>query len=367
MIALALLALGGIVFLLLAVIGALQRPAGRYKCPQGPVSILKPLAGVDLGLEANLRTFFEQRYDAPFELLFAVRTEQDPAAEVVRKLQAEYPSVASRLLLVGEPPYPNAKVWSLDRMMREAQYDMLVMADSDIRVTPDMLAALAAEEFDLTTCPYRAVGGPSVWSRLEAEGLNTEFITGLLVARLVEGGVKFAVGPTIAARKQVIEAIGGFDALKDYLAEDFVMGARAAKRGCNVQLSNYVVEHRIGSEPLIKNFAHRLRWNRSTRRSRPAGYIGQVFTNPLPFAMLLWVGAPAWWPLALTAVVIRFTVAGLIARVVLKTGINPLLLILQDWLSLVFWIAGFFGNTIAWRGRRYELQKDGTFKLVSEA
>jgi ceramide glucosyltransferase len=328
--------------------------------------MLKPLAGLDDGLELNLRSFFAQEYAGEFEILFAVRTPADPATDLVRRLQSEYPQVASRLLIAGEPPYANAKVWSLDRMMRAAQHDLLVMADSDIRVTPDLLTRLAQEEFDLTTCPYRAVGGPSLWSRLEAVGLNTEFIAGLLVARLVEGGVKFAVGPTIAARKAVIEAIGGFDKLKDYLAEDFVMGALAAQKGFNVQLSSYVVEHRIGSEPMGKNFAHRLRWNRSTRRSRPAGYVGQVFTNPLPFAMLLWWTAPAWWPFAALVIGVRFVVAYYVARRVLRASVHPVLVLLQDWLSLFFWIAGFFGNTIDWRGRRYRLQKDGTFTLMDE-
>lgn len=360
-----LLSLGGFVFLCLTLVAAQHKARSSERHPEA-VSILKPLAGLDLGLEANLRSFFEQQYAAPWEMLFAVRTRADQAVTVVEKLQREYPHVASRLIEVGEPPYANAKVWSLDRMMREAQYDLLVMADSDIRVDRHMLGALAREEFDLTTCPYRALGGPSLWSRLEAAGLNTEFIAGLLVARLVEGGVKFAVGPTIAARKEVIEKIGGFDQLKNYLAEDFVMGARAAEQGFRVTLSSYVVEHHIGSEPLGKNFAHRLRWNRSTRRSRPGGYVGQIFTNPLPAAMLLWIVAPAWWPLAAATIALRFFTAFYVARkVLLHTGINPLMVTVQDWLSLGFWLAGFFGNTIEWRGRRYRLHADGTFTLVA--
>ena len=360
-----LLTLGGFVFLGLTLLAA-QRKSPLTKTNPKPISLLKPIAGLDLGLEANLRTFFEQQYAAPWEILFAVRTHQDPAVPLVEKLQREYPHVPSKLITVGEPPYANAKVWSLDHMMRQAKYDRLVMSDSDIRVDPNMLSELAREDFDLTTCPYRAVAGPSLWSRLEAAGLNTEFISGLLVARLVEGGVKFAVGPTIAAHKQVIEKIGGFDKLKDYLAEDFVMGALAAEHGFRVTLSRYVVEHHIGSEPMARNFAHRLRWNRSTRRSRPGGYVGQIFTNPLPAAMLLWLLAPSWWLVAAATIALRFLTAFYVARKVLHASINPLLLAIQDWLSLAFWIAGFFGNTIEWRGRRYRLHPDGTFTLVIE-
>ena len=121
--------------------------------------------------------------------------------------------------------------------------------------------------------------GRSFWNTLEAVGLNTEFIGGVLVARMLDG-MKFALGPTIAARRATLEGIGGFDAVKDFLAEDFVMGNLAAARGDGVILSSYVIEHRIGAQALGANLRHRLRWNRSTRRSRPAGYVGQLFTNP---------------------------------------------------------------------------------------
>src|SRR4029077_12734340 len=189
---------------------------------------------------------------------------------------------------------------------------LLVMADSDIRVTPDMLAALAAEFQDpalgLATCPYRAVSGRSFWNTLEAVGLNTEFIGGVLVARMLDG-MKFALGPTIAARRATLEGIGGFDAVKDFLAEDFVMGHLAAARGDGVILSSYVIEHHIGAQTLGANLRHRLRWNRSTRRSRPAGYVGQLFTNPLPLALLLWMVQPQWWPLAAATIALRAVAA----------------------------------------------------------
>ena len=219
---------------------------------RAPISILKPLAGIDDGLEENLRTFFEQEYP-DFEILFAVRNPDDPAIAVAERLRARYPGVPSRLIVTGEPPYPNAKVYSLDRMLAAARHDLLVMSDSDIRVTPDMLAVIAAEFQDaklgLATCPYRAVPGRSFWNTLEAIGLNTEFIGGVLVARMLDG-MKFALGPTIAARRATLEGIGGFDAVKDFLAEDFVMGNLAAARGDGVILSSYVIEHHIGAQTL---------------------------------------------------------------------------------------------------------------------
>ena len=252
-----------------------------------PISILKPLSGLDLDLESNLRTFFEQEYPA-FEILFAVRREDDPAADVVARLQREHPRVSSRLVITGEPPYPNAKVFSLDRMLALANNDLVVMSDSDIRVTPNLLRTVASEFQDahlgVATCPYRAVPGASFWSYLEATGMNTDFWGSALVARMLEG-MHFAVGPTIAARRGVLQSIGGFDRLKDYLAEDFVLGKFAAEAGHGVILSSYIVEHHIGSATQHQNIEHRLRWARSTRRSRPAGYVGQLFTMPIPLAL----------------------------------------------------------------------------------
>ena len=329
------------------------------------VSILKPLAGLDEGLEANLRTFFTQDYPK-FEILFAVRTQEDPAVEVVSRLQAEFPHVPSQLIFTGEPPYANAKVYSLDKMMAASSSDLLVMSDSDIRVDRTMLKRVAAEFQDpklgVATCPYRAIAGSSIWSQLEAVGMNTEFFGGVLVARMLDG-MKFAVGPTIAARKRALRSIGGFDRLKDYLAEDFVMGQFAAEQGWKVILSSYVVEHRIGSESWAKNAAHRIRWARSTRRSRPLGYIGQLFTNPTPIAVALALVAPEWWPQFVITAGLRAMAAWMVARQTLSTRVGWGLLISQDLLSFAFWVAGFFGNSIDWRGRRYRLLRDGTFTL----
>ena len=368
-VSLALLVTGSLVYCILAIAAALRfravQPPELRSVP--PISVLRPLAGVDQGLEQNLRSFFEQRY-AAFEILFAVRNTKDPAVAVVEKLRAEYPAVPSRLIVTGEPPYPNAKVYSLDRMLAEARHDLLVMADSDVRVTDRLLATLAREfqeeRIGLITCPYRAVPGRSFWNLLEAIGLNTEFLAGVLVARMLDG-MRFALGPTIGARRSTLQRIGGFDAVKDYLAEDFVMGKLAAERGDGVLLSSYVIEHRIGAQPFGANLRHRLRWNRSTRRSRPWGYLGQAFTNPLPLALLLCAVAPAWWPLAGAALTLRAIAAWATAVLVLRDPVTLRfwwLLPVQDIASLLVWVGGFFGNTISWRGRRYYLLPDGRFE-----
>jgi ceramide glucosyltransferase len=362
-----------LVFCLLTVIAVrgylAVRPPALLFAP--PISVLRPLHGVDDGLEENVRSCFAQDYP-DFELLFAVHTADDPAVPVFERVRAEFPAgPPARLVITGDPPSPNAKAFSLQRLTDEARFDLLVMSDSDVRARPDMLRDLAAEFQDpsvgLITCPYRAVSGGSLWSRLEAVGMNTEFVGGVLVARMLEG-MKFALGPTIAARREVIERAGGFRQLGEFLAEDFVLGQRAAQRGFRVLLSSHVIEHRIGSQALGPNLGHRLRWARSTRRSRPLGYWGQVFTNPLPLALLLCMIQPHAWPVLVVTVAFRagaaWTTANWVLGIVFSAS-DWLLLSVQDLLSSGIWVAGFFGNSIQWRGRRCSLLPDGRFKMVS--
>ena len=363
-----LLVAGSLAYSLLSILAALRYlAAGRVERVSStePISILKPLSGIDEGLEKNLRSFFEQDYPR-FEMVFAVREECDPCVSLVRRLCAEYPRIPSRLLVVGEPDYLHAKVYSLAHMLAAARHDILVMSDSDIRVGPDLLRRVAAEfaagpdgaQVALATCPYRAVAGGSLWSQLEAVGMNTTFWQGVLTARLLDG-MKFAVGPTIVARRAALEAIGGMERVKDSIAEDFDLGRLVAEAGYRVILSSYVIEHRIGSESLAQNFAHRTRWGRTSRRSRPSGYLGQVFMHPLPIAALRVMASPNAWPVAALAVAIRYASAWVTARMVLGAPLDWVLLPLDDLLGLFFWIGGFFGDTITWRGRTYRIDRQG--------
>ncbi len=327
------------------------------------ISILKPLAGLDEGLEGNLRSYFEQDYTG-FELLFAVRHDGDPAADVVRRLMREYPAIESRLIVTGEPPYPHAKVFSLKCMFDKSKHELIVMSDSDVRVGRDFCQSLAAEfenqRLGLVTCPYRAVPGSSVWSRLEALGMNTDFHAGLFTAVMMEG-TRFAVGPTIVARKDVLVALGGMERVKDYLSsEDFMLGRIAAELGFVVRFSSYVVEHRIGSEKMLQNFSHRLRWARTSRRSRPWGYIGQFFTHPLPVGFVICLTCPGCWPLLAITIFLRAAAAWTVSERILRAAVPWALLPIQDLVGFGFWIAGFFGKSINWRGQRYILNRDGT-------
>ena len=178
-------------------------------------------------------------------------------------------------------------------------------------------------------------------------------------------GMRFAVGPTIVARRHVLQSIGGITRFKDYLAEDFVIGQFAAEAGHGVILSSYVIEHHIGKATFRENIAHRIRWARSTRRSRPAGYVGQLFTMPFPIALIVCGLSPAWWPVLPVALALRAVAANRVSARVLRTKLDWALLPIEDSIAFLFWIAGFFGNTISWRGRKYRLFSDGRFELIA--
>jgi ceramide glucosyltransferase len=362
---------GSIVYCVLLIIAARRYLHQNMPLPEPapPISVLTPLHGAEMGLEENLRSSFRQRYPR-FELLFACRRSDDPASSIVHKLMAEFPHVPASILVTGEPPYPNAKVFSLHLMQAAAQFDLLVMKDSDVRSGPEMLEVIAGEFADIrvgmVTCPYYAIAERGFWWKLDALGMNTQFLGGVLVARMLEG-MKFALGPAIAVSKTVLAEMGGIETLYDYLAEDFVIGQTADRLGHRVILSSFRIEHHIGGGGFWSNMQHRLRWVRSTRRSRPSGYVGELFTNPLPLALALWLWEPRLWPVALAAVLLRAAAGWIAVYQVLRgslTFFQWLCVPLQDMLSFVFWIAGFFGTTVLWRGRQYQLSRDGRIALI---
>ena len=350
--ALAVLLAGSLVYCVLVVIATRRflHAARPLSGDAPPISVLKPLCGHDDGLEENLRSFFIQDYPN-YEVLLGVHREDDSAATLALKIIGEYSGkVEARLIITGESPIPNGKAFSLNRLVREASHDLLVMSDSDVRVQPCLLSRLAQEfqekSVGLITCPYLAVPGRSLWSRLEAIGMNTELLGGVLVARMMEG-MRFALGCTVAVRRSVLEDMGGFAYLQEFLAEDFVIGQRAAELGHGVLLSSCVIEHRIGSQRFAANLGHRLRWARSTRRSRPAGYWGQIFTYPLPWALLLWAAYPMAWPVIPITLALRCAAAAATARYVLGDSVTQRqwwLLPLQDILAVLVWISGFVGD-----------------------
>lgn len=347
-----------------------RREPKTYLAEVPAISVLKPLAGYEPELAENLGSFFRLSYPR-HEVLCAVRDADDPALAIAREVRSDYPDSDAQLLVAGAPDCPNAKVHSLAAMTVAAAGELLVVSDSDIRTDPALLLEISKDFADpavgVVTCPYRAVPGASLWSTLEALGMNTEFWSGVLVAQFL-APMNFAVGPTMAVRKSCLDAIGGWEAFSDFLAEDFEVGRQARLAGYEVRLSTHTVEHRIGSQALRENLIHRLRWRRSTRRSRPVGYWGEIFANPLPWALLLPLAASgaAWsWAALGTCVALRAWVALTIGGRVLgdtQRWRRFWLLPLQDGLSLLGWVAGLLGRRIVWRGRAYELSRDGRLR-----
>jgi ceramide glucosyltransferase len=373
-------ALGGLCYYLLAIVFARQKrleiasPANAVSeiRDRSPISLLKPLRGADATLAECLETFFQQKYPE-YEILFAMRQPSDPAVAIIDQISARYPSIPVRLLFTDEPPYSNAKVYSMEKMAEQARYDILVITDSDASVGPDYLKNImqcfSDPSVGAMTHLYRGVAGPDFWSRLEAVGMSTEFMAGVVVAERMEG-MKFALGPSMAIRRDCLEKIGGFAAMADYLADDFVLGNWSHKAGYRVALSAQAINHHATSSGFRQSFIHRLRWNRSTRCSRPAGYIGQGFTYGTSWALLLAALFPADL-LALSVLILTLTARYVLARemsLLLQDKFamrRPWLLLLQDLLSFASWVGGFSGREIVWRNERYRLLSDGRFEPVT--
>jgi len=363
---------GSIVYCVLAIIAAvIYRKSGVTHLQQfPPVSVLRPMAGDRDNTEAGLRTVFEQDYP-DYEVILGAPSPDDTAVPIARRLMAEHPERSSRLIFTGDSPHPNRKVWQLRALWEEASHETIVMADSDIRWAPDCLKTVVSElsqdGVGLVTCPYRAIAGPSVWSQTEALGLNVDFISGMLTARMLNG-MDYAIGCTLATRRSEIEAIGGLQDVQPYLSEDFVIGNRMHAMGRTVILSRSIIEHYIGNDSMRDNWRHRLRWARGSRRSRPLGYIGEVFTKPAVPAAALWILAPGWGALAALALTLRLAVVITAAVWVLADpGMRRRwwLLPAEDVSSFATWVLGFFGNRLTWRGHKLTIGRDGTIRTSS--
>ena len=336
-----------------------------------PVSVLRPMAGDRDNTEAGLRTVFEQDYPADYEIILGAASPDDAAVPIARRLMAEHPERAARLIFTGDSPHPNRKVWQLRALWEEARHETIVMADSDIRWAPDCLktvvSELAQHGVGLVTCPYRAIAGPSPWSQMEALGLNADFISGMLTARMLIG-MDYAIGCTIATRRSAIDAIGGLGDVQPYLSEDFVIGNRMHASGRTVILSRSVIEHYIGNDAMADVWRHRLRWARGSRRSRPLGYLGEVFTRPAVPAVALWLLAPEWGWLAALALAMRLALVWMATvRVLADREIRRRwwLLPAEDVAAFATWMLGFFGNKLVWRGPKLVIHRDGTIRTNS--
>jgi ceramide glucosyltransferase len=341
---------------------------GRSALP--PVTVLKPLHGMEPLLEECLESFYLQDYPV-YELIFGARTESDPALVVVESLKKKYPRVPTRTVLSGEPCYPNAKVYLMEKMAPLAAHPTWFITDSDVRVGPDYLAQVVKPMLDpkvgMVTCLYRGVSTGGFWSLLEALGMSIEMSSGVLVANLLEG-MKFALGPTMVIRKDVLEGWGGFGMLRDYCADDFVMGALTNQAGSKVVLSHHVIEHIVLNRAARQSLIHQLRWMKSSRFSRRLGHIGTGLTFAMPFGLLglAWGWMSGNWVLGLGLLaaacsncVIQALVVGWGITRDCNSALYCWLYPLRDLLGFMLWCASFAGSEIIWRGERYRLVSGG--------
>ena len=369
-----LLTLAGLAYLLLALWGA-RSFARHAQCrtsappPHHPdVTLLKPLKGIDPSMYAGLVSHCRQQYAGNFEILFGVTTLDDPAVPEIARLQAEFSHIPLRLIECPQRLGTSGKVSNLVQMLRHARYEHILINDSDIRVSPPYLTRVMGcfsdPQVGMVTAPYlgrTAEKHPTLWSRLEALGISTDFLPGVLTARTLEGGIRFGLGSTLATTKTALAKAGGLEPLTEYLADDYELGARIAAAGYRVELCPEVVETTVPAYTFRGFCDHQLRWARSTRDSRKLGYAGLGVTYALPWAIMTCIASGlALWSFTLLSVVLLARVA-----VALSVGVGVLgdsqvlrdlwLLPLRDFFGLAFWAWSFAGNTVVWRGERFAL------------
>jgi ceramide glucosyltransferase len=365
--ALLLLALAPFVYYALAIIAARRFFRARTSSASEltpPVSILKPIYGLDREAYENFRTFCHQDYPE-FEILFCVSDSQDPAVPVIRELMDDFPERSIRLLIGADRLGVSDKVNKLCRMVRESRHDVVIVSDSDVRVEPQFLRAVVGPFRDPkvggVTCLYRGVTDNSLAADLEAVGNSTDFAAGVLVAWLL-GTVDFMLGAVMATTKKHLKEIGGFESLVDYFSDDYELGNRIAACGYRIELSTFPVSIVYPHETFGDAFRHQLRWNLSIRYSRPWGHRGLIFTQGVAWSLLGCLLAPTG--LSSFAYVAAFVLlSDELNRTIGIYGMkdNSLrkkhwALVLRGAFAFVVWFTSFFPQRIRWREQQFRVR-----------
>ena len=367
-----LLTVAGLVYFLIALWSArayLRRP----HFPSGfapPVSILKPLHGLDPGMLEAFASHCHQNYPGDYELLFGVSRLDDPSAAVVLQLQSDFPDRSISLIQTPQILGPNGKVSNLAQLVPHARYDYLIFNDSDIRVGPNYLAHVMApfvprddhQPIGLVTALYRGRAHRTLGSKLEALGISTDFVPGVLSSRYLERGIHFGLGSTLAVSRSALDAIGGLTPLAEYLADDYLLGVRIARAGFGVELTQEIVETHVPEWTFSGYLHHQLRWARAMRDSRRGGYAGLLFSYGLAWSILNLVASGLSLPaFALFSLALMFRVS-----LALGVGVGILgdrqvlrdlwLLPIRDLLALGIWAWSYASDAITWRDERFILR-----------
>ena len=331
-----------------------------------PVSVLKPVHGLEARLKENIESFFRQDYP-DYEVLFAADEADDPALEVVREVCARYPRIRSRVLVTGTP-WPNPVVYSFHCLAEAAAHNILVTTDSDVGVDSHYLREIVPPLLDplvgMVTCVYRGKNAAGFFSGLTAIGMSVEMTAGVLVANLLEG-MKFGLGPTTVVRKDSLASIGGYSALKDYIAYDFAIGNLIAKTGYRVVLSGHIIDHLVNQKSFRRMWQNQLRWAQTTRYSRPKGHFGSGLIFAVPYGLLGFLAAAGLGHWGLGALLLSATVLNRMAEAWLvgwmvvrdpQVRRAPWLYPLRDLLGFLVWFASYLNLRYVWRDSRFELK-----------
>jgi ceramide glucosyltransferase len=329
-----------------------------------PISLLKPVRGVDFASHENFKSFCAQNYPE-YEILFCVNEMSDPAVEVIERVKREFPGRAIRIFSNAAQTGSNRKVNNLALVAKEARHEILVQSDGDVRVGPEYLrevvAAFADPAVGVVSCFYRGVAEKNVWAELEAVGAASDFFAGALVANL-PGAVTFALGASVATTKTWLAKIGGYEELADLLADDYEIGNRVHEAAGKVLLSREAVWTMYPAQTMRSFWEHQVRWARTVRLVRPASFFGLLVTQGLPLTVLAAVIAPATWIGAgyLSAyLVLRLAMAWVVG----VWGVQDELLRRKLWLvplrdaiHFAVWVAGFMSNRVKWGGVEYAIE-----------
>jgi ceramide glucosyltransferase len=334
------------------------------------VTIFKPIHGTEPRLAENLASFFQQNYPA-FEIIIGARDATNPAVAIAERVRQQYPEVKSRIVFSGPPTWPNAKVFSLDKMIPLSSADSFVISDSDVVVAKDFLRNVIPSLLDpnigLVTCPYRGVSAGDFFSSLEALGMSIEMPSGVIVADMLEG-IRFALGPAVAFRRDVLEKIGGIGVTADFYSDDYELGNEIWAAGYKVIFSYEIVGHVLTPRSVTRTIGDQLRWMKSTRYSRPLGHIGSGLTYAMPFGVL---GLIAGSALGNVRLGIGLFAAAFLNRVVQSIAVgwgvigDPRALYfcwlypLRDLVGFFIWMGSFTSRNFYWRGEMYKFSKGG--------
>jgi len=330
-----------------------------------PVSVLKPVRGLDFGSHENFASFCVQEYP-DYEILFAVNDEHDPTVPLIRQIIAEFPDRRIRLLVGAEQLGTNRKVNKLARLAREARHEVLVLTDGDVRVGPgylrEVVAPLSNPKIGALTSFYRGMAEKNAWAELEAVGASSDFFAGVLMAQWTEG-IHFALGASIATTKDWLSKMGGFEAIADTLADDYELGFRIAKAGGEVVLSREAVWTMYPAQSFRGFWDHQVRWARTVRLCRPWSYVGLLFTQGLPWVLLASIFAPAAWiavAYLLAYLIFRFSMAWAVGVWGVKDEVlrrKIWLVPLRDAMHFVIWLASFGSNRVKWGNVEYVVRQ----------